>query len=254
MKPVIVSYAFISKLRGISKKDVKEKISTLQRTCDLKKLGLIKGEEIDQGKYGIVSEVCYVDTKKCVLALKEQDFDEKNIDNFFKEIQILLKLRNFESVPSPYLIFTCETKGFILMDKINGTVAYELPHSLLEKEIDNILYALGMVCIHMFTKYHIVHFDLHSNNWFYNPATKKITIIDFGFASEIDKNGLMMDKTNFFYPPFKDFKFDEYFDFLNALIRWSFSINNIHQILLLVVEIFPKIIFSNSFCQIINSL
>jgi serine/threonine protein kinase len=109
--------------------------------------------------------------------LKSQKKDTKFTSQFTAEIQALLELQGTNLVPKIYDVWTCKTKGYIIMEKLYPCDIS--PQELYEKirEKLRILRDRGWL-----------HVDTHDGNVMCTSSGEPV-IIDFGYAVKRQKDG-----------------------------------------------------------------
>ncbi len=157
----------------------------------------IKGSLIRRG-YGKVYEMCYKNNCNYVLKTlpgKNDLYGEgcyTDKDLAMNEIYITKRMSDLEIAPLVYDIALDDRKGYIVMDKYDGTLKdliymYQTDKSIKLNQIINILkdYIARM---HMEG---IIHRDLNSSNVVYK-TDGSIAIIDYGFSIYSDDENLRL--------------------------------------------------------------
>jgi hypothetical protein len=154
----------------------KIKISDIKEDCNYIK-HWEKGMETGSGEVGKTRIVRYK-TGNYEYVLKSQKKDTKFTSQFRAEIQALLELQGTDLVPKIYDVWTCNTMGYIIMEKLYNCDNID-PQELYEKirEKLRILRDRGWL-----------HVDTHDGNVMCTSSGEPV-IIDFGYAVKRKEGG-----------------------------------------------------------------
>jgi len=154
---------------------IPEKISVIRENCNYLR-NWKKGIETGSGEVGKTRIVNYK-KNNYEYVLKSQKKDTKFTSQFNAEIQALLELQGTNLVPKIYDVWTCRTKGYIIMEKLYPCDIH--PQKLYEKirEKLRILRDRGWL-----------HVDTHDGNVMCTSSGEPV-IIDFGYAVKRKEGG-----------------------------------------------------------------
>ena len=154
---------------------ISKKISGIREDCNYLRIWK-KGMMTGSGEVGKTRIVTYK-SNKYEYVLKSQKKDTKFTSQFRAEIQALLELQGTNLVPKIYDVWTCKTKGYIIMEKLYPCDIS--PQELYEKigEKLRILRDRGWL-----------HVDTHDGNVMCTSSGEPV-IIDFGYAVKRKEGG-----------------------------------------------------------------
>lgn len=220
-----------------------------------------KPKYLDNGSYGcVISPAISCKDKNKTLNGKISKIFNKNIkaEKEFKDYQIIQKEIDPNKKFTVTLEDTCEINTSIIDEKEfnkcenfkNNNIKYKsklkqliyenggitldesiktIPFKELFMKMDNIF--AGLITL---KDKNLCHKDIKPNNLLYNPSTKKMTIIDFGYLSQLNSiydynsdNYIFFNDNHFFYPPefrlFGDYKNGNYKN-INDFIKFNINV------------------------------
>jgi serine/threonine protein kinase len=170
-------------------------------------------KSFDIGKYGTISEACL--KSKCKYIVKMIPFSSKNVyQTFLREALIAPYMAKHDVGPKIYDIFVCLNSGFIVMEKMDGS----LRSLALEEESFPWKHLISISKqVSKMHKLNVVHNDLHTANILYkinDDSTYDFKVTDFGLSLYFeDKNSIVPNLflptpnvPNIYYPPYDFFK------------------------------------------------
>lgn len=142
--------------------------------------------KIGSGTFADVYYGVHVATKvEVAVKVTRKSFDEYfSIQNVKREAEILMSLHH-PFIAEFYEFHETDTNCYMVMEYVNGLSLLEYVNEkkgLSDTEAKHIFQQIVSAVMYMHSK-NIIHRDLKAENIMFNPKTKRVRIIDFGFSN-----------------------------------------------------------------------